>query len=131
VLHRAQYSKANLYVLTIPDNFSDLYQYPAEVLNRIRTVITQDLDIRIEGPSQVSLFYYDNGTFIAESFLPEPVKINIVSKQPVASITDLLTNEVITGSDVSNPYLRNRQTSAERTFEITIKPHSYRVFRYK
>ncbi len=75
ILHRAEYSNANLYILTIPDNYSDLYQYPPEVLNRIRTVVTQDLNIRLEGPSQVSLFYYDNGTFIVESFLPEPVTI--------------------------------------------------------
>ena len=50
VLHRAQYSKANLYVLTIPDNFSDLYQYPPEVLNRIRSIVSADLQCQARRP---------------------------------------------------------------------------------
>jgi len=128
ILHRAQYSKANLYILTIPENFSDLYQYPTDVLNRIRTIATQDFNLKLEGPSQVSLFYYDNGTFIVESFLPEPVTVKIVAKEPVAILTDLQNKEVLNGTAVQNPYFRNRQSTPEKTFEITLKPHSFRVF---
>jgi hypothetical protein len=131
ILHRAQYSKANLYVLTIPDNYSDLYQYPAEVLNRIRTVVSQDINIRLEGPSQISLFYYDNGTFIVESFLPEPVTVKIVAKEPITTFNDLLTGESYLGVVVTGSPYRNRETNATRSFEITIKPHSYRVFQMK
>lgn len=131
VLHRAQYSKANLYVLTIPDNFSDLYQYPAEVLNRIRTVVTRDFNIRLEGPSQVSLFYYDNGTFIVESFLPEPVTIKIIAKEPVSELSDLLTKETLKGTIVTGPVFPAREASPSQYFEITVKPHSYRVFQSK
>ncbi len=128
VLHRAQYSGANLYVLTIPDNFSDLYQYPAEVLNRIRAVATKDLKVRIEGPSQVSLFCYDNGTFIVESFLPEPVRVKIVFSNPYKAITDLISNETLQGNLVSNAFFRNRQATPEYNVELTIKPHSYMVY---
>jgi hypothetical protein len=128
ILHRAQYSKANLYVLTIPDNYSDLYQYPDEVLNRIRSVAGQDFSVKLEGPAQVSLFCYDNGTFIIESFLSEPVTIRIVAKEPVTVLTDLLSKESFQGTTISNAYFRNRQVAPERSFEITLKPHSYRVF---
>jgi hypothetical protein len=131
VLLRAHYSKANLYVLTIPENFSDLYQYPDDVLNRIRTVITQDFNIKLEGPAQVSLFCFDNGTFIVESFLPEPVKVKIIAKDPVATLTDLISNETLQGNPVTNAYFRNNKPNPERSFEITIKPHSYRVFQSK
>jgi hypothetical protein len=129
ILHRAQYSKANLYVLTIPDNFSDLYQYPADVLNRIRAVATQDFNIKLEGPSQVSLFCYDNGTFIVESFLPEPVTIKVIANQPVSAIDDLLSGDSFQGTVVPVPPFMSRQIDPARSFEITIKPHSYRVFR--
>ncbi len=131
ILHRAQYSKANLYVLTIPDNYSDLYQYPAEVLNRIRSVVSQDLNLRLEGPSQVSLFFYDNGTFILESFLPETVTIKIVAKEPIVTLNDLLTGESYQGVAVSGSPYRNRETIPTHSFEITVKPHSYRVFQTK
>jgi len=129
ILHRAQYSRANLYVLTIPDNFSDLYQYPPEVLNRIRAIATQDFNIRLEGPSQVSLFCYDNGTFIVESFLDEPVNVKIITEQSVTGIEDLLSGESLTGTALPIPLFRARTTSQGRSIEITIKPHSYRVFK--
>jgi hypothetical protein len=128
ILHRANYSKASLYVLTIPDNYSDLYQYPADLLNRIRTVATKDFNIKLEGPSQVCLFCYDNGTFIVESFLPEPVTVKIVAKEPTATLKDLVSNETLQGTTVSNAFFRNSQATPERSFEITIKPHSYKVF---
>lgn len=129
ILHRAQYSKANLYVLTIPENFSDLYLYPAEVLNRIRTVVTQDFNIKLEGPSRVSLFLYDNGTFIVESFLPEPVTVRVVTDQKINAIDDLLTGESLKGTPLPVPPFRMRQVAQGNSFEVTIKPHSYRVFK--
>ena len=127
IVHRAQYSKANLYVLTIPDNFSDLYQYPPEVLNRIRSIVSGDLDVKIEGPSQVSLFCYDNGTFIVQSFMPEPVTIKILVRDPVLKITDLLSHENIE-TMATKPEFPSRVTSNNRSCVITVKPHSYRVF---
>ena len=129
ILHRAKYSKANLYILTIPDNYSDLYQYPANVLNRIRAVVTQDFNVKLEGPSQVSLFYYDNGTFIVESFLPEPVTVKIIADQQISILDDLISGESLKGNVVPSPPFGNKEINPERSFEITIKPHSYRVFR--
>jgi hypothetical protein len=130
ILHRAQYSKAYLYVLTIPDNFSDLYQYPADVLNRIRAVATRDFSIKLEGPSQVNLFLYDNGTFIVESFLNEPVTVKIIANEPISGISDLLSGETREGTEVPvPPFFRNRGIEPTRSFEITLKPHSYSVYR--
>jgi hypothetical protein len=131
LLHRAQYSKGYLYVLTIPDNFADLYLYPDAVLNRIRTIVSQGMDFRLEGPSRISLFCYDNGTFIVESFLPEPVTVKVCTRQAAGTITDLVNGESIKGSAVSAPLFRNTGAVPENGFEITIKPHSYRVFKTK
>jgi hypothetical protein len=129
MLHRAQYSKAYLYVLTIPENFSDLYMLPAEALNRIRAVVSQDFNVRLEGPAQVSLFCYDNGTFIAESFLNEPVTVRIIGDEKVKNIEDLLSGEAIQGVPVPALPFRRVQAPPQYSFEITLKPHSYRVFK--
>jgi hypothetical protein len=128
ILHRAGYSKAFLYILTIPDNFSDLYQYPPEVLNQIRAVATEDFNIKLEGPSQVSLFCYDNGTFIVESFLNEPVTVKIISDEPIKMIKDLLSGESFEGNEVPVFAFGNRRPAPTYSYEISIKPHSYRVF---
>lgn len=131
ILHQAKYSGAYLYVLTIPDNFSDLYLYPAEVLNRIRTIVTQDLDIRLEAPALVSLFCYDNGTFIVESFLPDPVVVKVVVTDGTKGIQDLISGESIAGAEGTGPMVWGRERVTTHSFEMTIKPHSYRVFRKK
>ena len=104
---------------------------PAEVLNRIRNVASQDINVRIEGPSQVSLFVYDNGTFIAQSFLSEPVTIKVVVNKPATKITDLLSNMDITGVAGTNDRIWGREKAEITTFEVTLKPHSYRVFQSK
>jgi hypothetical protein len=127
IVHRAKYSKADLYVLTIPDNFSDLYQYPPDVLNRIRSIVSSDLNVKIEGPSQISLFCYDNGTFIIQSFLPEPVTVKILVRDPAGRIADLITDETIEIQAVK-PDIPQGAGSKYHSCEITVKPHSYRVF---
>jgi len=53
LLHSAQYGGGTLYVLTIPDNFSDLYRLPAEVLTRVKETLLRDLYVRVESPAQV------------------------------------------------------------------------------
>ena len=64
ILHRASYSRGTLYVLTVPDDFGNLYDYPAPALNEIRRHLCKDLDLYLEGPSKLSLFVYDNDTVI-------------------------------------------------------------------
>jgi hypothetical protein len=131
VLHQAKYSKAYLYVLTIPDNFSDLYSYPPQVLNRIRTIVSRDLNVRIEGPSQVSLFIYDNETFIVESFLAEPVNIKVIVNNPDVELVDLLTGERQAGTKGMSPRVWGREQIPVSGVDLVIKPHSYKAFQIK
>ena len=128
ILHQARYANASLFVLTIPDNFGDLYNLPPEVLNRIRSVLSQDIKVRIEGPAQVGLFVYDNGTFIVESFLPENVNIKIIADKQVNTLKNVLTGEEIAGTVAQAAQIWGREKEETKTFDITIKPHSYIVF---
>jgi hypothetical protein len=130
ILHVADYSKGHLYVLTIPDNFSDLYNLPEEALNKIRQVLCGQLNVQIEGPSKVSLYVYDNNTFIVESFLDTETIVKVVTPPSFSNITDLNSNDVIKG-ELRRPgfvYLE-RNPKAKNVYTITIKAHSYRVFK--
>jgi hypothetical protein len=131
LLHQAMYSKGSLFVLTIPDNFADLYNLPAVVLNRIRTVISQDLNVRLEGPSQVSLFVYDNNTFIVESFKDEPVTIKVAVNGSGMELNNLISTEMLKGSANVNGRVWGRDKQDVTIFEVTVKPHSYQVFGIK
>ena len=131
ILHKALYNGAYLYVLTIPDDMGNLYDYPDAALNEIRRTMSQDLDFYIEGPSKVSLFMYDNRTLIVENFNDEPVNIKLVAND--ASITKLtnLEESGTINAAVENSRIGRRGTNSQvNKFGMTIKPHSYIAFKY-
>src|SRR4030042_349663 len=126
VLHQGRYGNASLFVLTIPDSFGALYALPDGVLNRIRDVLSADLNFRIEGPSKVSLFVYDNNTIIVESFLPEETKIKIVAGAGITKLSDIETGEQTAGSGKSAGMVWGRDRQDKTSFDVTLQPHSYR-----
>ncbi len=116
-----------LYVLTIPDNFDDLYKLPEPVLSYIRRVVVADLPVRVDAPPQVAMFAYDNDTMIVESFLPEVAQISLVAGEGVTEIRDLLTGEVLEGEPILDWF--QRPTGATR-FPTEVGPHMFRLFRF-
>jgi hypothetical protein len=131
ILHSANYSKGMLYVLTIPESFTDLYNMPVEALNRIREVLSGKLKMYIEGPAKVSMFFYDNNTLIVESFLDESTELNIVTDKQFKKLSDLVSNENYNGT-IREPIMGwwGRPIGDQKmVFNFTIKPHSYKVFK--
>jgi hypothetical protein len=133
VVLRAPYSKGNLYVITIPEDFGDLYEYPTGILNAFRQILSKDLDLRIDAPAKVGLFVYDNGTFIVESFLDTPVTIHINAVEKITRITDILTGATTDKQPDTTPPgafgRRFRPDDKTNVFRVTLPPHSYKVFR--
>jgi hypothetical protein len=130
LLHEADYSKGHLYILTIPDNFSDLYNLPAEVLNKVREVMCKQLNVQLEGPSQISLYLYDNNTCVVESFLDKEVEVKLVTPRQFRQITDLESRQRFQG-ELRKPGLSyiEKNLQEKSIFPLVIKPHSFRVFR--
>jgi hypothetical protein len=128
ILHSAGYGGGTLYVLTIPENFTDLYHLPQPVLNRIRQTVSAAMPVRLEAPGQICLFVYDNDTFIVESFLDESSDISIVTNDNVNALHDIVSLDNLTGETVQGVWGRE---SGEKRFKMQIKPHSYRVFRFE
>ena len=126
LLLQADYGKGKLYVLTIPENFSDLYSFPVAVLNQIRNVLLKDLSVRVESPGDVSLFLYDNNTFIVESFLPESVDVRVSLDPRYAKIRELTTGVQYSGKPTGGGFGMGGEKRV--VCSIQIKPHSYRVF---
>jgi hypothetical protein len=130
VMLRGKYGDANLYVLVIPDNFNDLYSFPDEVLNRIREVLCAPEGIRLAGPAGVSLFLYDNGTFIVESFNDKPVDIQLIMTKKCNSLADLSTNEKVILTTTPAVVFAGKEFVPEMyRCKLTLAPHSFRGFR--
>lgn len=131
ILHSADYSKGKFFVWTIPDNFIDLYILPENVLNRLRQTIAGDLPVTIEGPGEISLFVYDNKSFVVESFLDKEVSFKILLDKNSGEITNVASGEKITGKLREAMTFRNRKFGKDCTvFEVTLKPHSFKVFTF-
>lgn len=131
LLHRADYSESQLFVLTIPDNFVDFYGMPEGVLNRIRQDVTGSLDVLLEGPGEVSLFLYDNGSFVVESFLDETTTIRVLLDPDVTSVTEVPAGNKIPGTLREAPEFRGIKFGEDfYVIELEIKPHSFKAFTY-
>ena len=129
ILHKALYTGAYLYVLTVPDDKGNLYDYPEPALNEIRRIMSQDMDFYMEGPAKVSLFMYDNKTLIVENFNDEPVNIKLVGDTKFKKFTNLEDGTVVNANqeDVLIKYTRKPVSK----FAMTVKPHSYMAFKYE
>ena len=131
ILLRDTYSKGMLFVLTIPDDFGNLYDYPAAALNVIRRAMSKDVGAYIEGPSKVALFPYDNQTLVVENFNDEPVSLRVVINTKVNALRNLLTGEELNPAPQANgpamPF-RNRffgYAEGATVFDLTLAAHSY------
>ena len=131
ILHRCIYSQGTMYVLTIPDDFGNLYDYPEGALNEIRRRMSGDMDLYLEGPAKVSIFLYDNNTVIVENFNDEPVNISLVGKAGMKKLTDLKTGAVINMTESTQAVGRRGATSPRTTASMPLLPHSYRAFKYE
>jgi hypothetical protein len=128
VLLMEHYSRGILYILNIPDNPGDLYELPRPVTQAIRSYLQGDFPVRLDAPAQVSLFAYDNGTFIVESFRPEPSAVDVSVLGTHQTLKDLISGEVTSAeSAAGNADARNPIVAPRTRFRIQVRAHSYRV----
>jgi hypothetical protein len=126
------YGKGELYVLAVPEEMNDLYRLPVPVLDALRRYLAPDLPVRLEGPSQVSLFEYGNGSFVIESYLDQPVAVRVIGG--FDRLTNMATGVALGGTAV--PALPGlpappaaARSSREFGYELRIEPHSLLAFR--
>jgi hypothetical protein len=115
----AGYGKGRMYVLTVPDNSGDLYNLPEPVITMIKDVLMKDIYVTVDSKAKISLFVYNNNTFIVHSFLPHMESVKIVIKGRAARLRELTGNNIIEGI----------QNGGVTEFGTLMLPHSYRVFK--
>lgn len=91
----------------------------------------KDLDVRLEGPSKVGLFLYDNRTLVVENFNDKPVDIRIVVKGAVSTLEDLETGNTFAPLVKQEcRWTMKGQPYTETVFRLTLLPHSYKGLKY-
>ena len=111
-------------MLTIPEHFTDLYSLPQPVLTSIRQHLTGDFPVQIDAPSLVSLFAYDNRTFVVESYRDQPTPVTVSILGLAKRLRNLDSGVVVTAVANKRP-----ATTPQRTeFQIEVAPHSFVAF---
>jgi hypothetical protein len=127
-----RYSEGILYVWTMPDNFTDLYSLPPEVIGAFKNFVMREFPVRVDGPAQVALFAYDNGAFIVENYSAAPADVRISTLGKSTKLKNLLTCELLEGKRTPAPRGSNwrAKTVEDRvSFIAHLPPHSCAVFR--
>ncbi|HUJ08651.1 MAG TPA: hypothetical protein VL171_01370 [Verrucomicrobiae bacterium] len=128
-----RYSRGLLYVWTIPDNFNDLYRLPVSVTSTIKDYVTTGFPVRLDGPSQVALFAYDNNTCIVENYLPTEADVKVSWLGEFTKLRNLVTGEIVNGQPPEQAPggrrgFRGRARERRVTFYAHLLPHSYGAF---
>jgi hypothetical protein len=129
ILLSDRYAAGTLLVLTIPDAAGDLYNLPAPALFIIRNTLSAGLPVALTAntPAGVSVFEYDNGTFILQNFNDTAAPTTVAVSGPGQSLTNLLTHESLTPA--ATPAGRGRpRTPPRTTFATTLPPHSWAAY---
>jgi hypothetical protein len=148
MLLSCDYSSGKLYVLNIPNDPADLYALPPTVLGVIRATLGRSEPVRIESaPAQVSLFRYDNNTFIIQNFLPTTADVSVSVDGTVSRIHDLQADSDLSPAPAPDAQLNvgfgggagagaggGRARAATNslpprtTFKLSVLPHSYAAY---
>jgi hypothetical protein len=128
-----KYSKGTLYVWTIPDDFRNLYALPSDVTSAIKDTVMANFPVRLDGQGQVSLFAYDNGAFVVESFLPSLTEVRVTVQGEYTKLRNLVTGDVVPSYIPEPPKgFRRRRERADATpkshFMFPVLPHSFDAF---
>ena len=131
VLLMNRYSNGLLYVLNIPDNIGDLYAMPQGVMSQVKTYLQKGAPVRIDAPAQVALFDYDNGAFIVESYRDAPVQVtlSLAGNKAVLKDQDGHAVAVKPASGAADAFSARLRDDPRTEFEVTLPPHSFRLFR--
>jgi hypothetical protein len=129
ILLMNRYSRGIFYVLNIPDNSGDLYSLPQPVSRVIKSYLQADLPVRIDAPAQVSLFAYDNGTFVVQSFRPDAVDVSISIAGANGKLRNIVSNEMpVAEVQAAAGRQTGPQAMPRRSFKVRIAAHSYAAF---
>jgi hypothetical protein len=129
ILIRDTYGRGELLTLAVPDLFSDIKKIPREALTRIREELAWG-KLYLEGPPQVSLFTYDNGTFGVYSYTtmgsaPDWIRIHL--KGRASALRPITTDHSPGPAPAALGPLYAGDT--ETVFEFRVEPGDYQFYR--
>ena len=126
---RDTYGKGQLWTLAVPDNFPDLYKLPGKALTRIRREFPAG-GVYLESRAGVSLFPYDNGTFIIYPYATsqsQPATVMVHAAGEAEALEMPAMKHPMTGERIRIEPLYRKD--GETVFEVRTTPGRYDLYR--
>jgi hypothetical protein len=126
ILLATPYGPGELYVLDVPANMGQLLELPQPVLDDLRGWLAARFPLRIDAPALVSLFAYDNHTFVVESYRASPSTVRVFVKGTASRLVDLASGQSVLPAPEAVPGPAPGE-EGQTSFVLQLPPHSYRA----
>ena len=126
LLLRDNYCSGRLWTLAVPDAYPDIYRLPAPVLSRIRQQFPVE-GVWLEGPARISVFPYDNGSFVVYPYVMDGVQRETIRLHVcgAAALEDPCRPARFGGGRIDPLYVKN----GEAVFETEAMPGRYTLYK--
>ena len=126
---QSNFGKGRIFILSIPDNPSDIYRMPAPAVDVLKRVINPD---GYASGRNFSVFTYDDGSMILYRYVKgdiRPEQVKLYTAKQAKCLRDLTTGEEI---PVSTAYInRHWEKDVYTTADITLEPGVFRRFKWE
>ena len=130
LLLKDTYGKGQMWTLAVPDNFPDLYRLPGKALTRIRREFPAN-GIYLECKAGVSLFPYDNDTFIVYPYATshaQPASALIHVSGEIQAL-EMPVRKAFHGGKENLRIPPLYSLEGETIFEVPTRPGQYELYR--
>ena len=129
ILLRSDYGKGRMFILSIPDNPSDLYRIPRPVADRFKRIISPDC---FASGRDFSMFTYSDGSMILYRYVKDDIRpshVRLYTEKEVSSLKDVVTGEVF---EVSTCYFAEKwDKKICRVADIVLVPGVFRRLKWE
>ena len=126
---RSTYGKGRLYIMSVPDNDSDLYQMPKAAVDVIKRTLTGGEYV---SGRNFSMFTYEDGSMILYRYVKEPIhteKVLLHTRKEVSSLVDTETGRKIPVQKTIR--FEDFRMLTEYTVEIPTVPGIFKKYKWE
>lgn len=96
VMTEDNYGKGRFFILNVPENFSDLYKLPMEVVRNINKFMSMGQKVYLGCAPKFNLFAYDNNVYGIQSYAKYTDTVEVIVRGECSGIRNIESGEVIT-----------------------------------
>ena len=118
-----------IFILSIPDDPSDIYKIPEIVVDELKRVIFDDT---YASGKDFSMFTYDDGSMIFYRYVKEnirPSHIKVYTEREVSCLKDVMTGNTIDVSTIT--VWENWQKKKRYVADLILTPGVFRRFKWE